>query len=94
MSDQAPPKEASWEETLSEEDRDALENVATIYDAVMAALPDHDDTANILAALTLALKDVALLYHGNLGRAQEASLDALDASFVLEARRHPSMAVH
>ncbi|MFQ5973548.1 MAG: hypothetical protein ACE5Q3_14560 [Alphaproteobacteria bacterium] len=79
---------------MTEDESQALDAVTAIYEAVMAALPDGHDPIDVLAALTLALKDVALAHHGNLYKAQEASVLALDKSFVMEARRYPSKAVH
>lgn len=79
---------------MTEDESRAHHAVTAVYEAVMAAVPDEQDPIDVLAALTLALKDVALAHHGNLHKAQEASVLALDKSFVMEARRYPSRAVH
>ena len=79
---------------MTEEDRQSMQDVAEIYDMVMGSLPDEQDTADILAALTLVLKDVALFHHGNLFTAQRASVVALDTSFLMEAERLVSSEIH
>lgn len=71
-----------------------MEDVASIYDVIMGALPETRDTADVLAALTLVLKDVALFHHGNLFTAQRASVVALDTSFMMEAERLVSSEIH
>ena len=85
---------ANWKVTMTEEDRQSMEDVASIYDQIMGALPEAPDTADVLAALTLVLKDVALFHHGNLFAAQRASVVALDTSFMMEAERLVSSEIH
>ncbi len=79
---------------MTDEDRQSMQDVAEIYDTIMGSLPDEQDTADILAALTLVLKDVALFHHGNLFTAQRASVVALDTSFLMEADRLVSSEIH
>ena len=79
---------------MTENDRQYMRDVASIYDVIMGVLPDEYDTADILAALTLVLKDVALFHHGNLFTAQRASVVALDTSFMMEADRLVSSEIH
>ena len=51
---------------MTDNERQSMEDVGHIYDSLMRSLPDDFDTTDILAALTLVLKDVALFHHGNL----------------------------
>ncbi len=79
---------------MTEDDRQSMEDVASIYDMIMGVLPETEDTADVLAALTLVLKDVALFHHGNLFTAQRASVVALDTSFMMEAEQLVSTEIH
>ncbi len=79
---------------MTEDDRQSMEDVASIYDKIMSSLPETEDTADVLAALTLVLKDVALFHHGNLFAAQRASVVALDTSFMMEADQLVSSEIH
>ncbi len=79
---------------MTDEDRQSMQDVAEICDTIMGSLPDEQDAADILTALTLVLKDVALFHHGNLFTAQRASVVALDTSFLMEAERLVSSEIH
>ncbi len=79
---------------MTDDERRSMQDVGLIYDSLMRSLPDDYDTTDILAALTLVLKDVALFHHGNLFKAQRASVVALDTSFSMEAAKLPSASVH
>lgn len=79
---------------MEKNERRSMQDVSDIYDSLMSSIPDTYDTTDILAALTLVLKDVAVFHHGNLHKAQRASVVALDTSFTMEAAKLPSAAIH
>ena len=79
---------------MTEDDRQGLLDVFTLYDAIMDAC-EHDEYAaqDALTALTLVIKDLALNHHSP-QNAREKTVTALDRAFALEETSLPSVAVH
>jgi len=77
-------------------DRDCYQmfDVRALYGEVMSACLDTEaEPVDVLVALTLVLRDLALRYHGP-DVARSRSVDALDHSFALEAPIWPSDTLH
>lgn len=77
---------------IGEEDKSNL-GVAEIYEVIMEAL-EEEDTGAALAAVTMALKDLALTHHGEPATARRCSAVALDRAFELTSGGSPSKAIH
>jgi hypothetical protein len=76
------------------DDSDQMHDVRALYSEVMATCLDCDaEAVDVLVALTLVLRDLALRYHGP-DAARSRSVDALDHSFALEPPVWPSGALH
>ena len=84
----------SHQDALPDQDSDQMFNVRELYSEVMSACLESDaESVDVLVALTLVLRDLALRYHGpNSARAR--SVDALDHSFALDAPIWPSDTLH
>lgn len=77
-----------------EHDLDQMVNVQTLYrDIITSCLETETDPIDVLVALTLVLRDLALSYHGP-DDARSRSVDALDHSFALDAPVWPGETVH
>lgn len=78
----------------SQSDGEELLDVQDVYrDIMTACLESESDPIDVLVALTLVLRDLALSYHGP-DSARSRSVDALDHSFALEAPIWPSDTIH
>lgn len=78
----------------SQSDSEELLDVQDVYrDIMTACLESESDPIDVLVALTLVLRDLALSYHGP-DSARSRSVDALDHSFALEAPIWPSDTIH
>ncbi len=79
---------------MSDQDCSQMFNVRELYSEVMSACLDSEaEPVDVLVALTLVLRDLALRYHGP-DVARSRSVDALDHSFALEAPIWPSETLH
>ncbi len=79
---------------MQDDDCEQLESVQDLYKDIMTdCLEAEADPIDILVALTLVLRDLALSYHGP-EDARLRSVDALDHSFAMEAPVWPSETVH
>ncbi len=79
---------------MSDHDCDQLVDVRELYSEVMSACLDSEAApVDVLVALTLVLRDLALQYHGP-DVARSRSVDALDHSFALESPIWPGETVH
>ncbi len=79
---------------MSDQDCSQMFNVRELYSEVMSACLDSEaEPVDVLVALTLVLRDLALRYHGP-EIARSRSVDALDHSFALEAPIWPSDTLH
>lgn len=84
----------SNQEALSKEDNDQELDVRALYSEVMSTCLESDAKAvDVLVALTLVLRDLALRYHGP-DVARSRSVDALDHSFALDPPLWPSGTLH
>jgi hypothetical protein len=84
----------SNQDTVSKQDSDQMFDVRELYSEVMSACLESDaEAVDVLVALTLVLRDLALRYHGP-DSARNRSVDALDHSFALDAPVWPSDTVH
>ncbi|MDH3476049.1 MAG: hypothetical protein OEM59_20410 [Rhodospirillales bacterium] len=78
----------------TEYDCNQMLDVQEVYRELMTAcLESEADPIDVLVALTLVLRDLALSYHGP-DAARSRSVDALDHSFALEAPVWPSETIH
>ena len=69
-------------------------DVQDVYREMMTlCLETEADPIDVLVALTLVLRDLALSYHGP-EAARSRSVDALDHSFALEVPVWPSDTIH
>lgn len=79
---------------MSDQDCSQMFDVRSLYSEVMSACLDSEaEPVDVLVALTLVLRDLALRYHGP-DVARSRSVDALDHSFALEAPVWPSDTLH
>jgi hypothetical protein len=79
---------------MSDKDCIQMFNVRALYSEVMSACLDSEaEPVDVLVALTLVLRDLALRYHGP-DVARSRSVDALDHSFALDAPIWPSDTLH
>ncbi len=84
----------SNQNAVSNQDSDQMLDVRALYSEVMSACLESDaEAVDVLVALTLVLRDLALRYHGP-DAARRRSVDALDHSFALEPPVWPSGTVH
>ena len=84
----------SDQDALPNPDSDQMLDVRTLYSEVMSTCLESDaESVDVLVALTLVLRDLALSYHGP-DAARSRSVDALDHSFALDPPVWPSGTVH
>ena len=79
---------------MYDQEGEQLFDLRDLYSDIMTAcLESHTDPVDVLVALTLVLRDLALRYHGP-EVARSRSVDALDHSFVLDCPVWPNDTVH
>ena len=79
---------------MYDQEGEQLFDLRDLYSDIMTScLESNTDPVDVLVALTLVLRDLALRYHGP-EVARTRSVDALDHSFVLDCPIWPSDTVH